>query len=100
VAIVPIKPATAQSAAHLPATTAVRRVTSLASATPRKRRSPATAAVRSDTSHVNAQTQVLAAEAEVKVREWAAATLAEVVEEAEEAVKNATNVAKLDVRCD
>ncbi len=96
-AIVPIKPATAQSAAHLPATTAVRRVTSLASATPRKRRSPATAAVRSDTSHVNAQTQVLAAEAEVKVRARAAATLAEVVEEA---VKNATNVAKLDVRCD
>jgi len=46
---------------------------------------------------VNAQTQVLAAEAEVKVRARAAATLAEVVEEA---VKNATNVAKLDVRCD
>ncbi len=54
-----IKPATARSAAHLPAITAERKGTSVANAMLHRRRNLATAVVRLGTSHANAPIQVL-----------------------------------------
>ncbi|KAL8791191.1 MAG: hypothetical protein Q9213_000148 [Squamulea squamosa] len=82
----PIRPATAQSAALQPATTAARKVTSAANAAPLKRRNHVIAAVKSVTSRASAPTQL----EELRPEAWAAGILVVV----EEAVRSATNAEK------
>ncbi|KAI4273244.1 MAG: hypothetical protein LQ337_004777 [Flavoplaca oasis] len=86
----PIKPATAQSAAPRPATTAARKVMSAVNAAPPRKKNHVTAAVKLVTSHAS----VPILPEELHPEAWAADTLEGAVILVEAAAKNATNAEK------